>query len=177
MMRATDLDYVQIDSRLVQAAVRALSIAKRHGCRLVTAESCTGGLISTVLSEAPGAAEHFAGGFVVYTAEQKYAALKIPKQLIADHGTVSKETAIAMAANAAACSEADIAVAVTGVAGPEPDERGNPIGLTYIACALPGGITICVKRELGDIGRANIRYETAFEALSLLTRWTEEAKG
>jgi len=173
-MRATDLDYVKIDSRLVQAAVRALGIAKKHSRRLVTAESCTGGLISTVLSEAPGAAEHFAGGFVVYTAEQKCVALKISKQLIDAHGTVSEETAIAMAENAAACSEADIAVAVTGVAGPDPDERGNPVGLVYIACARSGGSTICVKREFGDIGRANIRYEAGLEALSLLAKLEEE---
>jgi nicotinamide-nucleotide amidase len=115
-----------------------------------------------------------AGGFEVYTAEQKFVALKISKQLITDHGTVSKETAIAMAENAAACSEADIAVAVTGVAGPDPDERGNPVGLVYIACALSGRSTICVRREFGDIGRSNIRYGTALEAMSLLARLEEK---
>ena len=77
----------------------------------------------------PGAAEFLEGGFVTYTPEQKCAALKLDPLLIEKHGAVSAEVADAMACGALECSRADIAVSVTGVAGPEPDERGNPVGL------------------------------------------------
>ena len=89
----------------------------------------------TVLSEAPGAAEYLDGGFVTYTSEQKCEALGLDPRLIDEYGAVSAEVADAMARGALEASQADIAVSVTGVAGPEPDERGNPVGLVYLACA------------------------------------------
>lgn len=121
---AAELDYVIIDTPLIQRGVESLAHAKRAGLRVVTAESCTGGLIALVLSEAPGAAEHLEGGFVVYTPTQKCAALKIDPVLLDKHGAVSAEVAKAMALGALANSDADIALSVTGVAGPDPDERG-----------------------------------------------------
>jgi nicotinamide mononucleotide (NMN) deamidase PncC len=117
---ADELDFVQIDSKLIERAVEALGRAKCADLRVVTAESCTGGLIATVLSEAPGAAEYLDGG-------------------IEQFGAVSAQVADAMARAALECSQADIAVSVTGVAGPEPDERGNPVGLVYLACARTAG--------------------------------------
>jgi nicotinamide-nucleotide amidase len=126
---ADELDYVEIDRPLVELAVNALASAERNALRVVTAESCTGGLIATVLSEAPGAADYFDGAFVCYTAEHKCAALGIDPKLIEHCGVVSREVAIAMAKGALAHSDADLAVAVTGVAGPERDEDGNPDGL------------------------------------------------
>jgi nicotinamide-nucleotide amidase len=167
---ADELDFVQIDRSLVELAVEALEKAKKAGLRVVTAESCTGGLIATVLSEAPGAAKYFAGGFVTYTPEQKCAALNVDAKLIEKWGAVSPEVANAMARGALDCSEADVAVSVTGVAGPEPDERGNPVGLLYLACARKAGKCVTVKRELGDIGRSGIRYEAATEALRQIAR-------
>ena len=121
---ASELDYVQVDHALVERASEALDSAKRAGLKVVTAESCTGGLVAMVLSEAPGAAEFLEGGFVTYTPEQKCAALELDPLLIEKHGAVSAEVADAMARGALECSRADIAVSVTGVAGPEPDERG-----------------------------------------------------
>ena len=167
---ADELDFVQIDRELVELAVEALESAKKADLRVVTAESCTGGLIATVLSEAPGAAEYLAGGFVTYTPEQKCAALDLDAELIEKYGAVSAEVADAMARGALDCSEADIAVSVTGVAGPEPDERGNPVGLVYFACARKAGKCVTVKRELGDIGRSRIRFEAAAEALRQIAR-------
>ena len=73
-----------------------------------------------------------------------------------------------MARGALDCSQADVAVSVTGVAGPDPDERGNPVGLICLACARRGSKCVGVKRELGDIGRSRIRYEAALEALRLI---------
>ncbi|HEX2449066.1 MAG TPA: CinA family protein [Methyloceanibacter sp.] len=171
---ASELDYVQVDRALVERAIEALDSAKHSGLKVVTAESCTGGLVATVLSEAPGAAEFFAGGFVTYTPEQKCAALKLDPLLIDKHGAVSEEVANAMARDALACSRADLAVSVTGVAGPEPDERGNPVGLVYFACTRKGGKCVGVKREFGDIGRSRVRYAAALEALALIARVARE---
>ena len=165
---ADDLEYVEIDRPLVELAVEALGSAERRKVRVVTAESCTGGLIATVLSEAPGAADYFDGAFVCYTAEPKCAALGLDPKLIERCGVVSKQVAIAMASGALAHSDADLAVAVTGVAGPDRDEDGNPVGLVYLACVRRGGDSVCVKHNFGDIGRSDIRYRAASDALSLL---------
>ena len=126
-----------------------------------------------MLSEAPGAAEYLDGGFVTYTPEQKCSALKLDTKLIAQYGAVSAQVADAMARGALDCSQADIAVSVTGVAGPEPDERGNPVGLVYLACARKAGSGVGVKREFGDIGRSRIRYQAASDALGLIARLSE----
>src|SRR6185312_16393146 len=162
---ADQLDYVQIDDGLIDQAIQALNAVRREGFKLAVAESCTGGLIATVLSEAPGAAEHFEGGYVVYTPEQKFFALKIAPALIDQHGTVSGEVAVAMAEGALQASNADIAVSVTGVAGPNPDEKGNPVGLVYFGCARRGQASFHEKREFGNQGRSAIRCAAAAEAL------------
>jgi PncC family amidohydrolase len=120
---AEEIEFVRIDEELINRAIDVLDALKTRGLKAVSAESCTGGLISTVLSEAPGAAEHFEGGFIVYTPTQKSSALKVPQALIKEHGTVSVEVAVAMAEGALDTSSADIAVSVTGVAGPEPVKR------------------------------------------------------
>ena len=171
---ASELDYVQMDQALVGRGIDALNSAKRSGLKVVTAESCTGGLVAMVLSEAPGAAEFLDGGFVTYTPEQKCAALKLDPLLIEKHGAVSAEVADAMARGALECSRADIAVSVTGVAGPEPDERSNPVGLVYLACLRTGRTCVTIKREFGDIGRSRVRYAAASEALTLIARVASE---
>ena len=151
---ADELDYVQIDATLINEAIRALDALRRDGLKLAVAKICTGGLIVTVLTEAPGAAEHFEGGFIVYTPEQKYFALKIPRTLINRCGTVSAEVSEAMAEGALRNSNADVAVGVTGVAGPETDEKGNPIGRVYFGCARHGFQTFHEKAEFGNRGRS-----------------------
>lgn len=168
------LDYVQIDRKLIELAAKAMEDAKKAGLKLVTAESCTGGLIATVLSEAPGAAEHLDGGFVTYTPEQKCTALRLERRLLDRCGSVSAEVAEAMARGAIQCSCADIAVSVTGVAGPEPDERGNPVGLVYFACARKEGKCVGAKTQFGKIGRSRIRYEAASQALKLISSMMRE---
>ena len=175
-VKAEDLDFVRIDEGLVQRAIAVLKALQRQGRKVVSAESCTGGLISTVLSEAPGAAEHFEGGFVVYTPEQKFFSLKIPPALIEQHGTVSPEVAVATAEGALQASKADIAISVTGVAGPEPDEKGNPVGLVYFGCARRSALSFDEKREFGDRGRSAIRYAAAAEALAIVERCVNSAR-
>jgi nicotinamide-nucleotide amidase len=109
---------------------------------------------------------------VVYTPEQKYFALKVPPALIEKYGAVSSEVAEAMATGALTGSRADVAIAVTGVAGPEPDERGNPIGLVYFGCARREKPSFHQKSEFGDRGRSAVRYAAVEEALAIMQRCT-----
>lgn len=107
--------------------------AHRLGLTLVTAESCTAGALVSALAAAPNAAQTVHGGFVVYTKQNKIAALGVPRDLIVQQTAVSVAIATAMTCGALERSPADIAVAITGVAGPAPDEDGNPVGLVCIA--------------------------------------------
>src|SRR5438132_14417103 len=103
---------------LIEAAEDVLALAKQKDQTIITAESCTSGLLASVLSEAPGAAELLHGGFVTYTKRHKTVALDVPEELLHGKGAVCPEVAIAMAEGALAHSTADLAVAITGVAGP-----------------------------------------------------------
>ena len=116
-------------------AAAVLAQAKDCGLSIVTAESCTGGLIAAAFSRAPGAATHFHGGFVTYTKPMKTAVLGVSSDLLERKGAVCEEVARAMAQGALEGSPAEIALSITGVAGPEPDEDGNPGGLIYCAVA------------------------------------------
>jgi nicotinamide-nucleotide amidase len=110
-------------------AAEVMAEARSCGLSLVTAESCTAGAVARVLSEVPGAGSHLQGGFVTYSREMKTEALGVPAQLLKQKTAVCAEVAEAMARGALKRSPAEAAVAVTGVAGPEPDEDGNPVGL------------------------------------------------
>jgi nicotinamide-nucleotide amidase len=165
-----DVEYTRVDEALVRQACDVMDLVKRERLGVVTAESCTGGLLAAVLSEAPGAGDWLQGGFVTYTAENKSAALGVPADRIEREGAVSEAVARAMAEGALARSPAEIAIAVTGVAGPEPDEFGTPVGVMHFAAARRGFATLHVKRELGDIGHGPCRYGAVAEAMRLLER-------
>jgi nicotinamide-nucleotide amidase len=109
------------------------------GWSVVTAESCTAGALAHHLSKGEGASQHFHGGIVAYTKDMKIAALGVSAALLKEKTAVCAEVAAAMAEGALSRSPADVAVSVTGVAGPEPDEDGNPVGLIYCAVARHGG--------------------------------------
>src|SRR5688572_13174944 len=125
-------------TQLAKLAEEILSRAKACNLVVVTAESCSAGTLALALSKGEGAARHFAGGFVTYTKEMKHRVLGVPMPLLTDRGAVCSEVAEAMAQGAIERSGASIGVAVTGVAGPEPDEDGNPVGLIYCAVAREG---------------------------------------
>jgi nicotinamide-nucleotide amidase len=163
------LDFVQIDEGLVSLGVEALRVAQQHNRKIVCVESCTGGLVATVLSEAPGAVDYFDGAFVTYTADQKCSALNIDPDLLHREGAVSAPVAAAMAEAALRHCNADVAVAVTGVAGPDRDEKGNPVGLVFLARASADHPTFVERKVFGDKGRSKIRYEAAAAALRLIT--------
>ena len=138
--------------------------ARALGLRLATAESCTGGLIAVALTGAPGASEAFTHGFVTYSNAAKTAMLGVPPPLIARRGAVSQEVARAMALGARKRSGADLAVAVTGIAGPGGATPGKPVGLVYIALAGPGArVRVWRHRFAGD--RAAVRAATVAAAL------------
>ena len=124
---------------LTEVARTFIESAKRRGLKIVTAESCTGGALSTLLSDTPGAGETFFGGFVCYDKEYKEQILGVPAALIERETAVSEAVARAMAKGALERSGCDLAIAITGVAGPKPDEDGNPVGLVYIAVASKDG--------------------------------------
>jgi nicotinamide-nucleotide amidase len=154
-----------LSDELVDIAKRVLALAGKHQVSLITAESCTSGLLATTLSEAPGAADLLHGGFVTYTKENKTAALGVSADLLQSRGAVCPEVAAAMAKGALARSPADIAVAITGVAGPAKDEDGNPVGLVCIAVATRPHPPSLLTRCYGDVGRDTVRERAMKDAL------------
>jgi nicotinamide-nucleotide amidase len=136
------------------------------GLRIATAESCTGGLIAASLTDIPGSSDVFERGFVTYSNESKTELLGIPASLIAEHGAVSEQVARAMSAGALAHSPADVAIAVTGIAGPGGGTAEKPVGLVYVAAAQRGGGQ-SVQRHLFDGGRESVRLSAVRAALAL----------
>jgi len=153
---------------LASIAEKVLRLANDFDLTIVVAESCTAGLLCQTLSEAPGAAERFHGGFVTYTKEHKTQALGVPSRLLQEKGAVSREVACAMAEGALLHSTADLAVAITGVAGPEPDDDGNPVGLTCFAVARRGRPMYDFEHRYGNIGRTAVQQRAVADALTAL---------
>jgi nicotinamide-nucleotide amidase len=133
---------------LEAAAERLVCLARQARLTLLTVESCTAGALACALSQAEGAAQTVHGGFVVYTKANKTAALGIPGELIAKHTAVSAAVARAMATAGLQRTLADIVMAITGVAGPEPDEDGNPVGLAFVAAAHRDGRVLDERLQL-----------------------------
>jgi len=157
-------------SRNYAHAEALLKAAKAHGFTIATAESCTGGLIAATLAAVPGASASLERGFVTYSNCAKHELLGVPMELIDAHGAVSREVALAMVAGALAHSPADIAVAVTGVAGPDGGTATKPVGLVHIAAARRAGETLHEEKRFGAIGRHEVQAETVAAAYELMTR-------
>ena len=153
---------------LTPLASELIAAGTARGVRIATAESCTGGLIVGVLTEIAGSSALVDRGFVTYSNEAKTEMLGVPADLIARVGAVSKEVAVAMVEGALARSDADIAVSVTGVAGPGGGTRDKPVGLVHFAAMPRGGLVRHAERRFGDIGRSEIRLATVREALLML---------
>jgi len=120
-------------------AAELLRLAEAKQVSISTAESCTAGAAATALADAPGAGLRFHGGIVVYTKRSKTEWLGVPADLLAERSAVCRDVAVAMADGLLARSPAGVAIAITGVAGPEPDEDGNPVGLMHVAVRLRMG--------------------------------------
>ena len=156
-----------MDPDLVQAAGRLVDLLCRQELQIATAESCTGGLIAAALTEVPGASHVFSCGYVTYANAAKSALLGVPEAAIARHGAVSREVATLMAKGALLRAGADVAVAVTGIAGPGGGSAEKPVGLVHIAAARKDGETRHKECRFGDLGREAIRVKTVAEVLAL----------
>ncbi len=168
-MDSADLEVTRIDKALILAAWDLLVLCKRRQLTVVTAESCTGGLVAAALTDAPGASDVVQGGFVTYSNEAKQAALDVPADMLETYGAVSEQVARAMAEGALEHSLADISVSITGIAGPGGATEGKPVGLVHFAAARRGGPVIHREKRFGDIGRGLVRRNSAMEAIALLT--------
>ncbi len=158
-------------------AARLGEVLRERGQRLATAESCTGGWVAKACTDIAGSSGWFERGFVTYSNEAKRDMLGVPAQTLQDHGAVSRETVEAMARGALARSQADWAVAISGIAGPGGGTPGKPVGTVWLAWAGPGGWqeTRC-ERFSGD--REAVRRQSVRAALSgLLSRLLAGAGG
>lgn len=155
-------------SPLLPLAGEIISACTKGGLLLATAESCTGGLIAGVLTEIAGSSAVVDRGFVTYSNEAKTGMLQVAPALIGTHGAVSREVAIAMAEGAIRASRADVAVAVTGIAGPGGGSVEKPVGLVHFAVAVRGDVTTAVEQRFGDIGRSAVRLATVKVALETI---------
>lgn len=159
-----------ITSETLRAADAVLDASKREGLTLVTAESCTGGLIAATLAAVPGASLSLERGFVTYSNAAKTEMLGVDATLIEARGAVSAEVACAMASGALANSPADISVAVTGIAGPGGGSADKPVGLVHFAAARRDGQLIHEEHRFGDIGRREIQTRTVIAALHMIRK-------
>jgi nicotinamide-nucleotide amidase len=150
------------------AAKRLLDLCRRHGLHVATAESCTGGLVVAALTEIAGSSDVVECGFVTYSNAAKESMLGVRASTLTRHGAVSAETAAAMAAGALTHSQADLAVAITGIAGPGGGSKQKPVGLVHFAAASRDGRLLARCRRYGRIGRRRIRERSVAEALELL---------
>ena len=162
-----------IDEGLRRTARRVLDLCRARGLRIATAESCTGGLVAAALTEIAGSSDVVDCGFVTYSNEAKQKLLGVPAATLTRHGAVSRETAAAMAKGALEKSHADLAVAITGIAGPGGGSARKPVGLVYFAAASREGRRLARRRRFGKIGRSRVRLRSVAEALALLEMLAE----
>ena len=177
------MDHEIMDSEITELAAKVLAHARAKGAMIATVESCTGGLIIGALTDIPGSSDVVDRGFVTYSNEAKTKMVGVPADLIEAHGAVSREVAIAMAQGGLANSNADIAVSVTGVAGPGGGTANKPVGLVHFAVALNLGKfehdhktdTTMQHQEhrFGDIGRSLVRRNSVIAGLRHLTKAIE----
>lgn len=162
--------------KLVTQAQAVLDFCRQQAFMLATAESCTGGLVAAYLTHVAGASDVFERGFVTYSNESKVELLGVDAAIIAEHGAVSRQTALAMAAGALWRSKASLSVAVTGIAGPGGGSAEKPVGLVHFAIAKRVSVSqeqldfraLHHEEQFGDIGRAEVREESVATAFRML---------
>jgi nicotinamide-nucleotide amidase len=153
-----------LPNRIEEATRRLLAKASERDLALATAESCTGGMLASLLTDVQGVAHAFDRGFVTYSAESKTEMLGVPAGLIDENGAVSKEVAVAMAEGALARSRANIALSITGFA-----DAGDEPGLVHFACARSGRITAHREEHFGAVGRGGVRVAALEVAVEMMT--------
>jgi nicotinamide-nucleotide amidase len=164
-----------LDSEISALAIRLVEIAKSANLRLVTAESCTGGLVGGAITRVPGSSDAYDRGYITYSNTAKIDSLKVDPDLIAEFGAVSRDVAREMALGARAESGADIAVSITGIAGPGGSEF-KPAGLVWFGLATSHERVETLELNLGDIGRDEVRQAAVRQALELLISGVEHCR-
>ena len=160
-----------MDYELITAATRVLDANRAVGRMVAVAESCTGGLVCAALTEIAGSSDVFERGYVTYSNEAKFEAIGVNQDILVTFGAVSVAVAWAMAQGALRHSHADIAVAITGIAGPGGGTDRKPVGTVVFARAVRGSdpdTVVADVRHFGDLGRSEIRRQAALVALDLL---------
>ncbi len=166
-----------LDDDIVAAGERLLEICRRKKLTVATAESCTGGLVAGMLTEIPGVSSMLDRGFITYSNQAKQDMLGVPAATLEAHGAVSRETAEAMAKGALAHAPVDLAVSVTGVAGPDGGSDEKPVGLVHFAAASRSGQLNHVEKEFGNPSRAEIRKRSVLQAIVMLQALAEQESG
>lgn len=151
----------------IDPAKKIIDLLTKAGKTIVTAESCTGGLIAAALTDVPGSSSAFYGGYVVYANSAKSRMIHVQARLINDYGAVSNQVARAMADGARNTARVDFAVAVTGIAGPDGGTEKKPVGLVYIAVSTELA-TVVIEHKFGDIGREEVRKASVAAAFDLI---------
>jgi nicotinamide-nucleotide amidase len=159
-----------IERELAGHAQPVIDALRAAGLSVATAESCTAGLIAAILSHAQNASDCLHGGFVAYTKASKAKVLGVDRSLLNAQGAVSAEVARQMAERALLRSPANIAVSVTGVLGPDPDEDGNPAGLVYFAVCREGHEAVVSRQDFSQLEPDDVRRAAVLHALELLQR-------
>jgi len=162
------------DAEITTAVTGLLDLCKAKELTIATAESCTGGLVASAISEISGSSLVLDRGFVTYSNEAKQQMLGVTPATIDVLGAVSKECADEMAKGALAHAQVDLAVSITGIAGPTGAVPGKPIGLVYFCAASRSGRIIAHQRKFGDIGRTNVRRASVLMALAMLQELAEK---
>ena len=162
----------EFDRDTIIEVKETLDMAREAGLKIATAESCTGGLLAAALTSVAGSSTVFERGFVTYSNAAKMELLDVEPDVLETHGAVSEQTARQMAEGALAHSRADLAVSITGIAGPGGGSVEKPVGLVHFACAARDGETLAMRRLFtsreGEITREEVRHEAVLAALALL---------
>ena len=164
-------------AELRRMARLVLDLCRKRGLHVATAESCTGGLVAGALTEIAGSSDVVDRGFVTYSNAAKEKMLGVPAATLKLHGAVSRETAAAMVKGALKNSLADIAVSITGIAGPGGGTRQKPVGLVYFAAGRRHGKRLAQRRLYGNIGRRRVRTHSVAQALAMLEALAKEDRG
>jgi len=162
------------DEEITRAATALLDLCKAKKLTVATAESCTGGLVAAALTEIAGSSVVVDRGFVTYSNNAKMQMLGVLPETLKNFGAVSRETAEAMARGALAHAPVDLAVSITGIAGPGGGSDDKPVGLVHFAAASRCGRLVGIEQRFGDIGRTQVRRASVLQALAMLQELAEK---
>jgi nicotinamide-nucleotide amidase len=157
-----------LDNDIVEAAKRLLERCKRKNLTIATVESCTAGLVAGTLTEVPGTSSILDRGFVTYSNQAKQDMVGVSAATLKAHGAVSRQTAEEMVRGALAHAAVDLAVSITGIAGPDGGSDEKPVGLVYFGAASRSGQFVHAEKRFGNIGRSQVRKQSVLQAFRML---------